>query len=211
MTTDCSSRRSAWIPSWRQRDSFMNSVNVTNEVSRLDEIREQRKRISYEKEYFMRMLKNIENESQVRSPLKYNQNDENETLNVASNNGTVAYSDRFEEEKGKARNYFVRRGLLLEKSEDAVGVVDKIIESNKEPKDASPNSILTATATKDAGHMISILLNKTYPKSCQDKTKNKSLIPTLRGAPPSGQNGRSRMNQSYLRNATHRMTQKPPR
>ena len=159
MTTKFSSRGSTSVPAWKQHEAFASTICTNNDGNKLDDIREKRKRISYEKEYFMQMLKNIENESQTTKPFTRN------NKYVAQNMGQryMSHGDTKERKcfdsqnvNNKEHRHFNRQGLTLQTSGNIVGIVDKIIENNKDAVNASPLSI--STTTKDAGEMFNYLL-----------------------------------------------------
>ena len=191
MTTKFSSCGPTSVPAWKQHDSFANSICTNNDGNKLDDIREKRKRISYEKEYFMQMLKNIENEKQTTKPFIRNNN------YVAQNMGQryVSHGDSKERKcfgsqnvNNKEHRHFNRQGLTLQTSEGIVGIVDTIIEKNKDAVNASPLSI--STTTKDAGEMFNYLLNKTHPRSFQGRGRQKSVSPVRKVSNESnGSNG----------------------
>ena len=196
MATEFSNRGPTSVPSWRQKDSFTNPIIGNNEGSKLDDIREQRKRISYEKEYFMRMLKNIENESPiVKSSIESNNQDTTYKRYVLRNDARDQYNGSIQKEKSKERKHFPSQGLILQTSDGMLGVVDKIIEKNKDAINASPLSI--STTTKDAGDMINFLLNRTYPNSFQGRGNHKSMIPTRSEVPLNVQKQRDHLNHRH--------------
>jgi hypothetical protein len=193
-----SSRGPTSVQGWKQHDSFANTICTNNDGNKLDDIREKRKRISYEKEYFLQMLKNVENESQTAKPFIRNNN------YVAQNMGQryVSHGDTKERKcldsqnvNNKEHRHFSRQGLTLQTSEGRVGVVDKIIQKNKDVVNASPLSI--STTTKDAGEMFNYLLSKTYPSSFHVRGRQKSVSPVRKVSDES--NGSNVSNESKQR------------
>ena len=171
MATEFSTPGSHSVPSWRQKDSFTGRIISNEEGSKVDEVKEKRKRISYEKEYFMKMLKNIENQSPIIMKQRY------ETDKA----GNDDCNDSNQKEKQKERKHFLRKGLTLQTSDSLVNAVDKIIERSKDGKNSSPLPI--GNSTKDAGEMINYLLNKTYPNSFKGNMKPNPVNSTTREAP----------------------------
>ena len=207
MATELTNLESASsIPCWKKStSSFINNVSSENSTKNgggsghLEGIREKRKRISYEKEYFMRMLRDIENQSPIK-PVNH------EIEQGSNENHGNKFTDYIEKDKARYGSYFRRRGLYLEKSEDMMGVVDRIIEDHTQP------STVITTTTKDAGRMINLLLNKTYPKSCQQMVQNKeknkkSMIPTARRE--SGTNCQNRKYRNSWSAVQHKMSDVP--
>ena len=182
MATNYSNRRMLQVPSWRQKNVSSGPIDVQNDANSSSHLNEKSKRISYEKEYFVQMLKNIENDSKTTKTM---------ILNNARNVGhgcpttlcknTNERSQCLDNKKvnNKDCRHFIRHGLNLQTSEDMVGVVDKIIETSKDPRTTNASTLSLATNnTNDAGEMLSYLLNKTYPNSFQGRGRQKSASPT---------------------------------
>ena len=175
METKFSKHGPTSVPDWRQKDIFSVPKIDNNEVgNKLDEIRTKRKKISYEKDYFMQMLKNIENGSSTTTSFtRSNYKNLGQRLHSDTNQN---YCNDNENVPIKDRKHYNRQSLVLQTSDEMLGIVDRIIEKNKDTKKSSPISI--TKRTEDAGEMINYLLNKTYPNSYQGgKELQKSISP----------------------------------
>ena len=184
MATNCSNRRNLEVPSWRQKVIHSDLVSAQNDAKKQSNISEKCKRISYEKEYFLQMLNNIENDSKTVKSFIQNKSQKvghgyTETLHKNTNERNQCLDNK--KVNNKEYRHFTRQGPPLQTSEDIVGVVDRIIEKTKDTRstNASPLSIATNNAN-DAGEMLNYLLNKTYPNSFQGRGRQKSASPTRR-------------------------------
>ena len=216
MATNYSSRQILEVPGWRQKQIHSDPISAKNDANKLSTISEKRKRISYEKEYFLQMLNNVENDSKTAT--LYFQNNSlkvghgcTATLHKNTNERNQSLDNK--KVNNKEYRHFMRQGLPLQTSEDMVGVVDRIIEKTKDTPATNASTLSIATNnSNDAGEMLNYLLNKTYPNSFQGRGRQKSASPTRRDTLLNGfkqrepQNHRSGWNNMKNNNTKEKLT-----
>ena len=174
MATTFSNLNPRAVLNWRRKSTSPCRSVTTTENSKLDGTNEKRKKITYEKDYFMQMLKNIENEAHTTRSYSRSNLNLGHTLH-GNKTEQPCYSEN-ENIASQDRRHINRQGLVLQTSEDMVGVVDKIIEKNKDKRSNLSYSYVNSTK-KDAGEMINFLLNKTRPKSYHERARQNLTSP----------------------------------